>query len=115
MKNLPLYWKIIIGMVLGVLYGLIANSFGWNALHWAACTNRTNTDLIQLLLNNMSLDSINQQDDDGETPLDWCYAVNDSPIEQEIIALLRSKGGIANNHDENGNEIDSSDEDDEDD
>jgi len=29
MKNLPLYWKIIIGMILGVLYGLIANSFGW--------------------------------------------------------------------------------------
>ena len=73
----------------------IANSGGVNALHLAAWKSRTNTELIQLLLNNMSLDSINQQDNDGETPLDWCYAMNNSPIRQEIIALLRSKGGIA--------------------
>ena len=50
----------------------------------------------------MSLDSINKIDDDGETPLDSCYDVADSPIKQEIIALLRSKGGKANCHDENG-------------
>jgi len=73
----------------------IANSGGVNALHLAAWKSRTNTELIQLLLNNMSLDSINQQDNDGETPLDWCYDMNNSPIRQEIIALLRSKGGIA--------------------
>ena len=29
MKKLALHWKIIIGMVLGVVYGLIANKFGW--------------------------------------------------------------------------------------
>ena len=29
MKNLALHWKIIIGMVLGVVYGLIANKLGW--------------------------------------------------------------------------------------
>jgi Na+/H+-dicarboxylate symporter len=29
MKNLALHWKIIIGMVLGVIYGLIANQIGW--------------------------------------------------------------------------------------
>jgi len=29
MKNLALHWKIIIGMVLGVAYGLIANQIGW--------------------------------------------------------------------------------------
>ena len=29
MKNLALHWKIIIGMVLGVAYGLIANEMGW--------------------------------------------------------------------------------------
>jgi len=28
MNNLALHWKIILGMVLGVIYGLIANSFG---------------------------------------------------------------------------------------
>ncbi|MBT6808511.1 MAG: cation:dicarboxylase symporter family transporter, partial [Flavobacteriales bacterium] len=29
MKNLALHWKIIIGMVLGVVYGLIASKYGW--------------------------------------------------------------------------------------
>ena len=29
MKKLALHWKIIIGMVLGVAYGLIANKLGW--------------------------------------------------------------------------------------
>ena len=51
------------------------------------------------------LDSINQEDYDGVTPLDWCYDYNTSPICQEIIALLRSNGGIANYYDENGNYI----------
>ena len=36
MRNLALHWKIIIGMILGVLYGLIANHFGYIAFtnHW---------------------------------------------------------------------------------
>ena len=29
MKKLALHWKIIIGMVLGVAYGLLANQMGW--------------------------------------------------------------------------------------
>ena len=29
MRNLALHWKIIIGMVLGVVYGLIVNKLGW--------------------------------------------------------------------------------------
>ena len=29
MKKIPLYWQIIIGMTLGVVYGVIASSFGW--------------------------------------------------------------------------------------
>ena len=63
------------------------------------------------------LDSINQEDYDGDsgTPLDWCYDYNTSPICQEIIALLRSKGGIANKFDENGNRIYNSEDDEEDD
>ena len=90
----------------------IANSAGWNALRYAALMNRTDTGLIQLLLNNMSLDSINQENNDGETPLDFCYELNGNPICQEIIALIRSKGGIANKYEENGNRIESEDEDD---
>ena len=93
----------------------IATSYGWNALHMAAGWNRTYTNLIQLLLNNMSLDSINQENNDGETPLDDCYALNDSSIRQEIIALLRTKGGIANKYDENGDRIEPEDDEEADD
>ena len=35
----------------------------------------------------------------------FLYECNRSPIRQEIIALLRSKGGIANKYDENGEYI----------
>eukprot|EP00942_MAST-04A_sp_MAST-4A-sp1_P005993 g5993.t1 len=80
----------------------IANSDGNNALHWAADENGTNTELIELLLTHMSLDSINKKNRWGSTPLDDAYRHNRSPIRQEIIALLRSKGGKANCFDENG-------------
>ena len=81
---------------------------GLNALYFAANYNRTNTELIQLLLTHMTLDSINWNSYIEDTPLDFAYFNNDSPIKQEIIALLRSKGVKANRHDENGNEIVSS-------
>tara|TARA_A100001015_G_C14803608_1_gene637943 strand:- start:576 stop:920 length:345 start_codon:yes stop_codon:yes gene_type:complete len=80
----------------------ITSRHGRNALHWAARNNRTNTDVIQLLLNDMSLDSINKKQSGGYTPLDNAYAYNDSPIRQEVIALLRLKGGKANFHDAHG-------------
>ncbi len=83
----------------------ISNSGGLNALHSAARNNKKNTDLIQLLLNHMLIDSINKKatKDYGEcTPLDCAYINSDSPIQQEIIDLIRSKGGKANCHDENG-------------
>ncbi len=80
--------------------------FGLTALHFAAGNNRTNTDLIQLLLNHVTGDSINKDASGrGATPLDSAYQLNHSPIRQEIIALLRSKGGKANYHDENGIEM----------
>ena len=81
----------------------IANSSdGYNALLLAAWYNRTSTELIQLLLTHMTLDSINKKTSEGDTPLDYAYLYNDSPICQEIIALLRSQGGKANCFDENG-------------
>eukprot|EP00942_MAST-04A_sp_MAST-4A-sp1_P001162 g1162.t1 len=84
----------------------IAHSeYGMNALHYAAKFNRTNTELIQLLLTHMSLNSINKKNRGGYTPLDRAYSYNDSPIRQEIIALLRSKGGKANCHDVNGRNV----------
>ena len=42
----------------------------------------------------------------GETVLDLAYRYNDSPIKQEIIDLIRSKGGKANCHDANGRDVD---------
>ena len=83
----------------------IANSIEENALHYAACYNRTNIELVELLLTNMPLASINKKDRGGSTPLDAAYYNNHSPLRQEIIALLRSKGGKANCFDENGNEV----------
>jgi hypothetical protein len=83
----------------------IAKSNGWNALHFAACRNRTTTEMIQLLLTHMTLNSINKKNWGGATPLDCAYFANDNPIRQEMIALLRSKGGKANYHDENGRNV----------
>ena len=83
----------------------IANSDGWNALHWAAQYNKKDTELIEFLLTNMPLTSINKKDCDGSTPLDCAYIVNRSPIRQEIIALIRSKGGKANWCDGNGRDV----------
>ena len=70
----------------------IADSDGWNALHYAARYNKKDTKVIELLLTNMSLTSINKRDEDGDTPLYWAYD-NESPIKQKIIDLIRSKGG----------------------
>ena len=50
----------------------------------------------------MPLASINKKTGGGSTPLDDAYYNNHSPLRQEIIALLRSKGGKANWYDENG-------------
>ena len=72
----------------------IADSNGWNALHFAACNNKKDTKLIEFLLTNMSLNSINKRDRyGGDTPLDDAYKYNNSPIQQKIIDLIRSKGG----------------------
>ena len=84
----------------------IADSeFGMNALHWAACYNKKDTELIQFLLTHLSLDSINKKDRRGFTPLDKAYVYNNSPIRQEIIRLIRSKGGKANCYDANGRNV----------
>ena len=71
----------------------IAHSDGWNALHIAALWNKKNTKLIELLLTNMPLNSINKKNRYGDTPLDLAYEYNNSPIKQKIIDLIRSKGG----------------------
>ena len=66
---------------------------GFNALHFAALHNKTTTTTVQLLLNNMKLEDINHKDTDGDTPLDECYNFNHSSIKQQLIDLIRQKGG----------------------
>ena len=96
-------------MVNGADCNMIEDGDGWNALHYAAQFNKKNTELIELLLTNMTLDSINKKASGrygGEfTPLDKAYKYNHSPLRQKIIDLIRSKGGKANRYDANGNEV----------
>ena len=65
---------------------------GFNALHKAAYYNKTTTTIVQLLLNNMKLEDINHKNTYGDTPLDYCYD-NKSSIKQQLIDLIRQKGG----------------------
>jgi ankyrin repeat protein len=83
----------------------IADSDGRNAMHYAACFNKKNTDVIQLLLDQMSIDSINQNNGFGSTPLDYAYNCSITPIKEDKISLIRSYGGKANEHDTNGNNV----------
>jgi ankyrin repeat protein len=83
----------------------IPNRYSYNVLHFAARSNRTNIEFIKLLISHMSLNSINMMNAWEQTPLDEVYFANHSPLRQEIIALLRSKGGKANKHDENGRSV----------
>ncbi len=69
------------------------SSGGCNALHIAASNNKKDTELIEFLLTNMSLNSINKNGYRDATPLDEAYNNDKSPIQQKIIDLLRSKGG----------------------
>ena len=69
------------------------NYNGQNALHVAASNNETTTTTVQLLLNNMKLEDINHKDTSGDTPLDNCYNYNDTSIKQQLIDLIRQKGG----------------------
>jgi len=69
------------------------NDVGRNALHIAAWNNKTTTTTVQLLLNNMKLEDINHIDTFGSTPLDICYYYNDISIRQQLIDLIRQKGG----------------------
>ena len=53
----------------------------------------------------MEMNSINQLQFKGYSPLDNAYRLNYSPIKQEIIALIRSYGGKANWYDVNGRRV----------
>ncbi len=79
----------------------ITDSDGQNALYYAAIHNRKNTEVTELLLEHISLESINKKQSGGCTPLDCAY-FNRGPIRLQIAALLRLKGGKSNWFDANG-------------
>lgn len=51
MKNLPLHWKIIIGLVLGILWALASSWLGWGDFtdNWIAPWGRIFIDLLKLI------------------------------------------------------------------
>ena len=81
----------------------ITNNIG-NALHYSAGGNNKSTRCIESLLKKMSLESINKKDKWGLTPLDYAY-YNHSPIQNDIVQLIRQHGGKANCHDRNGKKV----------
>ena len=68
----------------------ITNNGRKNALHYAARFNKTNTTTVRLLLDNMKLEDINMDFNNGSTPLDWCYRYNRSSIKQQLIDFIDS-------------------------
>ena len=88
------------------------DSRGWNSLHLAALNSKKNVQTLQFLIDNYNGKDIktiiNQKDGLGYTPLDCAYEynnLNNSPIKNEIVSLLRKYGGKANKYDKNGNEV----------
>ena len=51
MKNLALHWKIIIGLVLGLIYGVFSASYGWGAftINWIAPFGTVFINLLKLI------------------------------------------------------------------
>ncbi|TAJ12703.1 dicarboxylate/amino acid:cation symporter [Marinilabiliaceae bacterium JC017] len=51
MKQLPLYWKIIIGLVLGVVWAILSGYFGWSTFtaNWIAPWGRIFINLLKLI------------------------------------------------------------------
>ena len=50
-KKLALHWKIIIGLVLGVLFGLLSSSMGWNdfVIYWIKPVGTVFVNLLKLI------------------------------------------------------------------
>ena len=51
MKNLALHWKIIIGLIAGLIYGIISASLGWSIFtsNWIAPFGTIFINLLKLI------------------------------------------------------------------
>ena len=61
--------------------------------------SKKNVQTLQFLIDNYNGNIktiINQKNKYGNTPLDYAYRYNNSPIKNEIVSLLRKYGGKAN-------------------
>jgi len=60
MKNLPLHWKIIIGLVLGLGYGILSATSGWGTFttHWIAPFGTIFINLLKLIAVPLVLSSL---------------------------------------------------------
>ena len=75
------------------------NSYGRSSLHDAAWKSKKNVQTLECLIDNYNRAIkriINQKDNDGDTPLDFAYKDNKSPIKNDIVSLLRKYGGKVN-------------------
>ena len=72
------------------------DSYGRNALHWAAQYNVKSDEIIKALLNHSTCtrEAINEKDRyvHGWTPLDWAYSYNNSRVKSSLVLLLKNKG-----------------------
>ena len=69
------------------------DSDGQNALHTAVMYGNKKKHTIKLIIDNLKLEDINRKDKGGDTPLDHMYYDDNSPIKQQLIDLIRQKGG----------------------
>lgn len=76
----------------------ITDSNNYNALHLAAWYNTKNTYTIELLLDHMSITSINQLNGEERTPLDLVFesTQNRSFRKKDLVQKFEDRGGLAN-------------------
>ena len=74
----------------------VVNNSGWNVLHYAAGYNKTNTDVLNLILNhpNCNLNIINAESKQRRNPLDMTIA-NHTHNRSGLWQLLYDHGGLS--------------------
>ena len=80
----------------------IIDDEGDNALHMSAYYNKTSTGCTESLLKKMTLESINQKNYGGRTPLDEAYLNKNQIIQNKLIPLIIKYRGISNFPNRNG-------------
>ena len=75
---------------------MVVDDDGWNALHHAAWTGKLDIEVVTNLVNHPNAKAnefINKQGEGGHTPLDVAFSWNKSDMRDDIIHLIKDKGG----------------------